>query len=287
LTDIEKELKHYKRHFKNKVVFCNCDDPTESNFFVYFELQFKHFGLKKLITTHYDDKAPSYKMEVYLDSLGRITRKKTPLMQSGDFRSDECIALLKEADIVVTNPPFSLFREYIAQLMEHKKKFIVMGSNNALTYKEVFKHIRDNKLWLGANNGGTKWFQVPMHYHVNTASRMKVEDGTKFISLGNISWFTNLNHKKRNEEIILFRKYNAKDYPTYDNYDAIEVSKVADIPMEHKGTMGVPVTFLDKYNPKQFRILGYMATTKVTDYNFGYPYINGKKKYARIIIKRK
>jgi hypothetical protein len=227
-------------------------------------------------------------MEVYLDSLGRITRKKTPLKQSGDFRSDECIALLKEADIVVTNPPFSLFREYVEQLMEHKKKFLILGNINAVSYKEVFALFLKNKLWVGHHPMGSKmWFGVPLHYTRNNPNDEKIEKGKKYHQLRMINWFTNLKHKKRNEELILYKKYSPSEYPKYDNYDAINVNKVADIPASYSNEMGVPITFLDKYNPKQFEILGCMTTTKVSGFNFGYPYVNGKKIYARIIIKRK
>lgn len=179
----------------------------------------------------------------------------------GDFRSDECVDLLKQSDIVVTNPPFSLFREYIAQLIEHDKKFLLIGSQNAITYKEIFPLMKDDKLWLGVDNGGTKWFRVPDDYdHITTESRKKIENGIKYFSMGSIMWFTNMDNPKRHEEIALFRCYNPQDYPTYDNYDAIDVSKVADIPVDYDGVMGVPITFMDKYNPKQFKIVGITKT---------------------------
>lgn len=199
LTDIEKELGHYKEHFKDKVVFLNCDDPEESNFWKYFALNFKFLGLKKLIATHFGNGRPSYKLE---KNNGDII--KTPLKQNGDFRSPECIEILKEADIVVTNPPFSLFREYVIQLMEYNKKFVILGNQNAISYKEIFELIKKNKMWLGVDNNGTKWFKVPEDYDITTESRKKLENGKKFFSMGNIVWFTNLDIKKRHESLILY-----------------------------------------------------------------------------------
>ncbi|NCU26220.1 modification methylase [Candidatus Nomurabacteria bacterium] len=261
LSDIERELKHYKGHFRDKVIFCNCDDPETSNFWRYFELNFTHLGLKKLIATHYETKKTSYKLELVRDvngdgNIDRLDIIKTDLKQNGDFRSPECVDLLKEADIVVTNPPFSLFREYVGQLMDYEKKFLIIGGQNAITYKEVFKYIKTNEIWLGIDNGGTKWFRVPDHYNINTESRIKIEDGIKYFSMGSIMWFTNLDHTKRHEDLILYKTYNEKDYPTYDNYDAINVDKTKDIPCDYYGPIGVPITFLDKYNPDQFEILG-------------------------------
>jgi len=184
----------------------------------------------------------------------------TLLAGDGDFRSAECIRLLQEADIVATNPPFSLFREYVAQLVEYKKKFLILGSQNAITYKEVFRLIKDNVLWLGVDNGGTKWFRVPDHYEIQTESRKKVENGIKYFSMGSVYWFTNLDHSKRHESITLYQQYTPEAYPRYDNYDAIEVAKTADIPYDYEGAMGVPITFLDRYNPEQFEILGITKT---------------------------
>ncbi|HOF94945.1 MAG TPA: adenine-specific methyltransferase EcoRI family protein [Clostridia bacterium] len=180
----------------------------------------------------------------------------TPLQGDGDYRSEECIELLKEADIVVTNPPFSLFREYVAQLVEHEKRFIILGNQNAITYKEVFTLIKENRLWLGYDNGGTKWFQVPNDYNIQTTSRIKHVDGVKYFSMGNIFWYTNLDTTKRHETLTLYKRYTPEEYPQYDNYDAINVDRVADIPYDYDGAMGVPITFLDKYNPEQFEILG-------------------------------
>lgn len=331
LVDIEKELKHYKNQFRGKVVYCNCDDPFESNFFKYFAANFKELGLKKLIATSFSGSPITGKQLSLLEMEGIKNKKKkeplkieinevpdtdkdgaiaiddvkqllkrnkntvTALKDGGDFRSDECIELLKEADIVVTNPPFSLFREYVAQLMEYDKKFLIIGDQNATTYKEIFKLIKENKIWLGYDNGGTKWFQVPMDYDIPTESRKKIVNGIKYFSMGRILWFTNLDTTKRHENIELYKKYTPKEYPKYDNYDAIEVSKVAEIPMDYRGTMGVPVTFLDKYNPKQFKIVSsndIRLNDKVPFKEHGLikdkdGAINGKPTYVRIVIKNK
>lgn len=301
LADIEAELRHYRPHFEGKTVLCNCDDPFESNFFKFFAMSFRRLGIKKLIASCYsgspvqgeqlslydlngisksdaDAKRP-YKIEIAeipdangdgaidLSDVEYLLRHDanvlTVLEGNGDFRSEECLALIDEADIVVTNPPFSLFREYVSLLVERGKKLLVLGDQNALTYKEIFTLIRSNRLWLGNENGGTKWFRVPDDYDIKTESRKKVVDGVKYFSMGRIMWFTNLDHAKRHENLILVEKYSPARYPHYDNYDAIEVSKVADIPEDWAGVMGVPITFLDKYNPEQFEILG--------NDDFGYP----------------
>lgn len=287
ITDIEKELAHYKHYFQGKVVFCNCDDPEESNFWRYFSLNFEHLGLKKLIATHFETGKPSYKLEITADinhdgKINNLDTVKTPLAQNGDFRSPECVSILKEADIVVTNPPFSLFREYVDQLIEHGKKFLIIGNQNAITYKEIFGLIKENKIWAGVDNGGTKWFEVPDDYEITTQSRQKVIDGVKYFSMGNIYWFTNMEHKKRNESLILYQKYTKEAYPHYDNYDAINVSKVADIPVDYSGHMGVPITFIDKYNPEQFEIVKFRKGDDGKDL-----VINGKPPYFRIIVKKK
>ena len=294
LADIEAELRHYRPHFEGKTVLCNCDDPFESNFFKYFAMNFRRLGMKKLIASCYagssvqgehlslfdlegmsksdaEAKRP-YKIEITdipdangdgaidLSDVEYLLRHDsnvlTVLDGDGDFRSKESLALLDEADMVVTNPPFSLFREYVALLVERGKELLVLGDQNALTYKEVFALISNNRLWLGNDNGGTKWFRVPNDYDIKTESRKKVVDGVKYFSMGRIMWFTNLDHAKRHENLILVEKYSPERYPHYDNYDAIEVSKVADIPEDWTGAMGVPITFLDKYNPEQFDILG-------------------------------
>lgn len=281
LTDVSKELMHYKQHFKNKIVLCNCDNPTWSAFWKYFHLNFSVLGLKKLISTHYDKNEPTYEMEYTGGDDNDIeVGVKTPLEGNGDFRNQECLDLLDEADIVVTNPPFSLFREYVSILMEHKKKFIVIGNQNAITYKVFFPLLKDDKVWLG--------FTHPKEF--------RQRDGTvkKF---GNICWFTNLDIKKRHEELILVKKYagHEDEYPTYDNYDAIEVSKVANIPLDYDGVMGVPITFLDKYSPDQFEILG-VTESEGKGFSNGLwkeksgvaqPLIKGERKYARILIRNK
>ncbi len=283
LTDIEKELRHYKEHFKNKVIFCNCDDPKESNFFKYFALNFKFLGLKKLISTHYNKGEKSYKLEVTNDInndgvINLDDAVKIDLKSDGDFRSDECIEILKEADIIVTNPPFSLFREYIAQLMDYDKKFLILGNINTISYKESFEFIKSNKLWLGYNT--VRWFTTPSGELYETARTF---------------WYTNLDIRKRHEDIILYKTYknNELDYPKYDNYNAIEVSKTKEIPIDYNGYIGVPITFMDKYNPEQFEILGIMNTgeenkgIRYQDTPHGRPIINGVEKYLRILIRHK
>ena len=294
LVDIENEMKHYRDHFKGKTVLLNCDDPRESKFFHYFSFNFEKLGLKKLISTCYKDPSTG-ESSVYLEYTGDKNGNRVPdaeeigihpLKGNGDFRSEDSIALLKEADIVVTNPPFSLFREFVAQLVEHDKKFIVVGSMNAITYKEVFKHIKFNDLWLGVNNGGNKWFAVPDDYDINTKSHIKIEDGVKYIKLRNVAWFTNLDIVKRHEDLILYKKYNSDDYPTYDNYDAINVDKLTDIPMDYAGAMGVPITFLNKYNPDQFEIVKFRKGDDERDLVYT---ANGNTKtpYFRILIRNK
>lgn len=324
LVDIEKELKHYKKHFRSKVVYCNCDDPFESNFFKYFAANFNALGLKKLITTSYNKspiagrQLPLFEMEglkpikpkdaeahrieinkvpdinkdgaIGLEDVKQLLEHdanvSTPLKGNGDFRSEECIKLLKEADIVVTNPPFSLFREYVTQLMENKKKFLILGDQNAITYKETFGYIKADKLWFGYDNGGTKWFQVPMDYDISTESRKKIVNGVKYFSMGRILWFTNIDTTKRHENIVLYKKYSPEEFPKYDNYDVINIDKVSDIPMNYNGVMGVPITFVDKYNPKQFEILGVANSARWIGYKC-LTLIQGKKIYNRILIKRK
>jgi len=275
LSDIEKELKHYKDHFQGKVVYCNCDDPRVSNFFHYFSYNFERLGLKKLVATCYKSQnmdlfsQNNSEQAVYLEYDGDANKNNSPdpdeigikpLQGDGDFRSPESIELLKQADVVVTNPPFSLFREYVAQLVEYEKQFLILGHQNAITYKETFKLIKDNKLWLGMNNGGEKWFQVNGDYDIETESRKKVVGGIKYFSMGSVNWFTNMDNPKRHEDLILYKKYTPEEYPTYVNYDAINVDKVADIPGDYDGAMGVPITFLDKYNPEQFDIVGSSMT---------------------------
>lgn len=269
LSDIEKELRHYTKHFKGKTVLCNCDDPRVSNFLKYFVNNFEKLGLKKLITTCYKNQQADLfskndcECGIYFEYSGEQTRQRLPdpskikpreLKADGDFRSAECVNLLQQADIVITNPPFSLFREYVAQLVEHEKKFLVIGSINAISYKEVFNLIKDNKIWLGYTHPVA--FIVPDHYEMREVCSWRDADGKNWRSLGNACWFTNMDYQGRHDEIVLFNTYSPKKYPGYDNYDAIEVSKTAEIPGDYPGVMGVPITFLDKYNQDQFEILG-------------------------------
>lgn len=301
LSDIEKELRHYKPHFKNKVVLCNCDDPRISNFFHYFSYNFEFLKLKKLITTCYKnqimDTFSKSKSEraIYLEYTGYKNGNRAPdieeidiipLKGDGDFRSPECIELLKQADIVVTNPPFSLFREYVAQLIKYEKKFLIIGNVNAVSYRDIFRLIKDQKIWPGYSFNTTMEFQLPQEYE--KWNRID-ENGVKYGNVPGICWFTNLSHKKRTEEMVLVKTYkgNKKIYPKYDNYDAIEVCPANNIPKDYYGVMGVPITSLDRYCPTQFEIIGQMVTTTIDDINFGYPIINGKSKYARILIRRK
>lgn len=336
LSDIEKEMRHYRKHFRGKTVFCNCDDPFESNFFKYFVLNFNRLGLKKLIATCYATSPIMGRQLSLFDVVGGeegqrnkpykalVTKvydvtgdggvdmfdvaelfkshenELTELQGDGDFRSKECLELLDAADIVVTNPPFSLFREYVAALMEHEKKFIVIGNQNAITYKETFHLLMTNQMWLGST--APKEFIVPteMKDRKNTYVR---EDGTLIAKFGNVCWFTNLDLKKRHEELILVKRYTSEEYPTYENYCAINVGKTAEIPCDYTGVMGVPITFLDKYNPEQFEIL-MMANGNArtnTDSNTlqevgyvptdgdkgGLGIINGKLVYARVLIRNK
>jgi len=314
LTDIEKELRYYKSYFKNKVILCNCDDPRVSSFFKYFSLNFEFLGLKRLICTCYKnqniDLFSQHKAEkaVYTIYEGDKNQNKQvdkeeievhELKGDGDFRSQECIDLLKQADIVCTNPPFSLFREYIAQLIKYDKKFIIIGNQNVITNKEIFPLIKDNKIWLGCGDC-VRWFIAPE----TTDKKFKLDkNGNKLVEGARSRWFTNLDHDRRHEDIILFKKYNPEDYPTYDNYNAIEVSKVKNIPMDYEGVMGVPLTFMDKYNPEQFEIiwqasgntraccppeilksLGYKAHKEDRG---GCGIVYGKRMYSRILIRKK
>ena len=293
LSDIEKELKHYKKHFKNKTVLCNCDDPRVSKFFHYFSYNFEQLGLKRLITTCYKNQQMELfsthdsERAIWLEYNGDKNENKIPdpseiglhnFEKDGDFRSEECIELLKEADIVVTNPPFSLFREYVTQLVNYNKKFLIIGTWNALSYNEIFKLIKDNKIWIGVNsNRDFSGFLVPDHYELHGTEARIDEKGNRIVSSNNNCWFTNLDVAKRHEELILYKKYNKTEFPTYDNLNAIEVSKTKDIPIDYDEVMGVPITFLDKFNPNQFKIVG------ANDQN----YVNGKKLYKRILIKHK
>ena len=327
LSDIERELKHYNEHFKNKVVLCNCDDPYESQFFKYFAMNFNFLGLKKLITTCYKN-SPISQTEISLFDtpieetdekiafsveinevrdyngdgavdlsdveilLKMDSNNKKILKNGGDFRSSECVELLKQSDIVVTNPPFSLFREYVRQLIDFDKKFLIIGNINAITYKEIFPLIMQNKIWLGQSiHSGDRKFYVPDNYPLSASTCGIDEEGKKFIRVKGVRWYTNLDYKQRHEDIILFRNYSPENYPKYDNYDAIEVSKTADIPCDYFGVMGVPITFLDKYNPDQFEILGcsyiYGDCGKHFEGTSWGCKIDGKDIYKRLFIRRK
>lgn len=294
LEDIEKEMRHYKQHFKNKTILCNCDDPYESNFFKYFAMNFNILGLKKLICTCYagssivytqlslfdeeiefsreNDRTPYVinitKVEDYngdgaidLEDVEQLLKTKEgkpkKLKGDGDFRSEECIKYLKEADIIVTNPPFSLFREYISQLIEYNKKFIIIGNMNALHYKDVFPLVKENKVWLGASiHSGDREFRIPDHYVTSSPSLRIDEDGNRYVRVPGVRWFTNLDYPQRHEDIILYKQYSPNEYPSYYNFDGIDVKKVSEIPCDYFGYMGVPDNFIDQYNPDQFEIIG-------------------------------
>lgn len=330
LADIEIELKHYKEYFKDKVIFCNCDDPFESSFFKYFAMNFNAFGLKKLICTSYDsspvaytqlslfnenekrvaiNNRKAYKIEITevadynndgavdLSDVNYLLKNKknalSLLQGNGDFRSGECVKLLKESDIVITNPPFSLFREYIAQLTEYGKDYVIMGNTNALTYKEVFKLFKEDKIRTGYTN-----FNVGMYFYVpdDCEKYHKIVDGKKMVRVSTSCWFTSLPVKKHTENLVLYKHYTPDEYPKYDNYDAINIKTYVDIPADYGGYMGVPITFLDKFNPKQFDIVGMAASAgykkEIVGLDFlgnkdARPLIDGKNTYARVFIKRK
>ncbi len=308
IVDIERELRHYRSHFKDKVVYCNCDDPYVSAFFEYFTKNFEYFGLKKLITTCYksqhmdlfsqNDAEQAIKLEYTGGAKNSLPTPDdigvTPLKGDGDFRSPECIEILKEADIVVTNPPFSLFSEYVAQLADFDKKFIIVGNQNAITYKDVFPLIKENRMWLGYGFKRNMAHFIAPHYE-DTASDADHRDG--MIRVSGVVWYTNLDHNKRHEEMILVQCYHANEaaYPHYDNYAAIEVSKAQDIPVDYAGAMGVPITFLTKYNPGQFEIIG-ATESEGKGFSFGLwspesgvaqAAINGKRVYKRLFIRNR
>ena len=314
LSDIENELRHYKHHFKGKTVFCNCDDPRVSNFFRYFALNYERLGLKKLVCTCYKSQdvdlfsQKDSEQAVYMvyegntdgDFLDFSETQVLPLKGDGDFRSAECIELLKEADIVVTNPPFSLFREYVAQLIEYDKKFIIVGHQNAITYKEIFPLLRDNKMWLGYGfKGGAAYFINDTYENYAVAGQHK--DG--MIRVSGVVWSTNLDIPKRNEPVILYKSYTPEEYPMFDNYNAININKSSDIPYDYDGYMAVPITFLDKYCPDQFdiiwqasgntrasapkEILQQLSYCPHKEDRGGCGVVNGQRVYSRIIIRRK
>ncbi len=310
LSDIENECKHYWEHFKGKTILCNCDDPRVSNFFRYFSLNFEHLGLKKLICTCYKsnqiEKFSEQNSEraVYIEYYGDKNGNRQvddnelevkELQGDGDFRSAECIELLKEADIVVTNPPFSLFREYVAQLVAFEKKFLIIGHQNAITYKEIFPLLKENKMWLGYGFKGAAGHFISKYQDIATAG----DHREGMIRVSGVTWFTNLEHKKRHEELILYKEYNPEkfpnEYPKYENYNAIEVSKTAEIPMNYDGVIGVPITFMNKYNPEQFELIwttdrggdGMLEEFKIPHDRYDAPVVAGKGLYKRILIRKK
>lgn len=302
LSDIERELKHYKEHFLGKTVYLNCDDPRVSNFFHYFSYNFEALALRKLIATCYKSQNMDLfsqndsEQAIWLEYLGDQDRNNVPdvaeigikrLKGDGDFRNEECIELLKEADVVVTNPPFSLFREYVSQLVKYDKKFLIIGHQNAITYKEIFPLIRDNKLWLGYG------FKRNMaHFassYEDTATDLDHKKG--MIRVSGVQWYTNLDLLKRHEKFVAYKNYSDSEYPKFDNFDAIEVGKTSDIPMDYPGIMAVPITFLNKYNPDQFEIVGctydHGRPTGWPDRVNMQPIIGGKSKYKRLLIRWK
>lgn len=296
LCDIENELRHYREHFRGKTVLCNCDDPRVSNFFHYFAYNFEQLGLKRLITTCYKSQNADLfsrndqEQAIWLEYLGDRNGNRVPdaeeigirpLKGDGDFRSPECIELLKQADIVVTNPPFSLFREYVAQLVKYEKKFLIIGNKNAITYKQIFPLLKDNHIWLGYNAGDMA-FKVPADYEPKKTRFWIDKNGQKWRSMGNICWFTNLDHQRRHEQLILYKKYVPEEYPTYDNYNGIDVGKVSEIPCDYNEAMGVPITFLYKHNPEQFELVKFRKGDDEKDLS-----VNGKCPYFRILVKRK
>lgn len=294
LEDIEKELAFYEGLFRDKTVFCNCDNPSLSAFWKYFHMNFEQLGLKKLTATHYEKENKSYKME-YAGGLDMNikTGSRTVLLGDGSFQSPECLKLLNEADIVVTNPPFSLFREYIKTLVEYEKKFLILGNMNAVTYKEIFPLIRDNRIWYGASiHSGDREFEIPPGYDEISPSYRVDEQGRRYVRVNGVRWFTNLNYARRHEMLDLKKVYKPADYPKYDNYDAVNVNKTADIPADYDGAMGVPISFLDKYCPDQFDILGLSSSSRE---NTGpchlggstRAFIQGKPIYARIFIRKR
>lgn len=309
LPDIENELRHYTEHFRNKVVYCNCDDPTVSNFWRYFSLKYESLGLKKLMATCYKNPSPDLfsdhtaERSYYLEYLGDKNDNRRPdpeevnkvyLRGDGNFASVECIEFLKEADIVVTNPPFSLFPKYFSQLIKYDKKFLIIGHQGAMIYKEIFPLIKENKVWLGCTK--VNEFAIPSDYPMIASSHYVREDGTRVIkNVNGVKWFTNLPHNNRNEKLILYKRYSPEEYPRYDNYDAIEVGKVREIPEDWGGVMGVPISFMNKYNPDQFEILGIDENQgKGRSGNLwdpgsevAAPIMKGKKKYARLFIRHK
>lgn len=316
MKDVEKEVSKYEKTFFNKVIFCNCDDPYESNFFKFFTLNFNKLHLKKLICTCYvpspvseqqilfptmqttcnEKKKYAYKIEINsvpISYSGTEIEKLIcddsnylgKLKGDGDFRSPECVELLQESDIVCTNPPFSLFREFVSLLVNNKKQFLIIGNQNAIKYKEIFPLIKENKIWLGYHCGDME-FVVPSYYEPHK-TRYREQNGVKYRSLGNVCWYTNLDTEKRHQPIVLTKKYDVNLNPKYDSYDAIEVSRYADIPCDYSGVMGVPITFMLYHCPEQFEVIGELNHGKDNEWDFAVPRINGTEKYTRILIKHR
>ncbi|MGA4449746.1 adenine-specific methyltransferase EcoRI family protein [Ectopseudomonas chengduensis] len=298
LCDIESELSHYKKHFRDKVVLCNCDDPRVSNFFKYFASNFDQLGIKKLVTSCYREQTTDLFCKAngesgfsfeYSNTSEEKEKLNSPNLRyykgDGDFRGAESIEILRQSDIVVTNPPFSLFREYVEQLVKYDKKFLIIGNVNAITYKEIFGLIKENKAWLGVNLGrGVSGFIVPEHYELYGTEARIDASGNRIVSPNNCLWLTNLDNSIRHEDIPLTKKYfgNEDKYPKYDNYNGINVDKTKDIPVDYKGVMGVPITFLHKFNPDQFEIIKFRKGDDEKDLA-----INGKCPYFRILVRNK
>ena len=307
LVDIENEVRHYTAHFRGKTVLCNCDDPRISNFFHYFASNFERLGLRRLISVCYKNQEPDLfsmnqsEQAIWLEYFGDRNGNRVPdpeeigirpLKGDGDFRSAECIELLKQADIVVTNPPFSLFREFVAQLFEYQKQFLIIGNVNAISYKNIFEQIQANRLWLGKSiHSGDREFEVPVSYPLNAAGCRETAEGKRFIKVKGVRWFTNLDYAERHEDLVLYETYSPEKYPTYDNYAAINVNKTAEIPMDYNGIMGVPITFLDRYSPDQFEIIGITNHGDMAGIPFKngncFAEVGGKRMYVRIFIRRK
>lgn len=306
LVDIEKELVYYKDHFKGKTILCNCDDPRFSNFFHYFSYNFEKLELKRLITTCYKSQnrdlfsTNDSDRAIWLEYFGDKNGNRVPDPEEigihyfngdGDFRSAECIELLKQADIVVTNPPFSLFREYVAQLMKYDKKFVIIGNQNAAHYKEIFPLIKENKIWIGYGFNLSMVFKTNYINTLDTNRKFVISKGYNpddgYVKTPAVCWFTNLDIKKRHEELIMYKRYDSQVYHKYDNFDAIECCPVTDIPYDYYGLMGVPITFLDKYNPEQFEIVGILNHGCDSEYDLAKPILNGKEKFSRILIRRR
>lgn len=303
LSTIEDELRHYRKYFKGKVIFCNADDPAigedgqdhlgdglggyTSNFFRYFQLNFQQLGIKKLITTHYDAKKPSYKFEIVSndsgEQIGLPDYVKTPLQGDGDFRSPECLELLQECDIVVTNPPFSLMKEYLPLLINSGKHFLILGNLNHVTIKEIFPYFLSLACWLG-HNSGHFWFRVPDYYDEKTTDYKMDEAGQKWRRMGNICWFTNMDIEKRHEPLELYKHYTPEEYPFYDDFEGIHVGKTEEIPMDYDGIIGVPITYLAYHCKEQFEIVGLDDPNEWLGHG---PRLNGKIKYRRLLIRNR